>query len=304
MAEIYDFPFNVDGKLAEVRALLHKNYLDQAICILEEGLNRTENFEWRKLLLTCYISKEEFEAFDELISELKALACLDLSLAAHDIVASLLQGFEAEAEEKRAYYEQQLRLTGFGRKNLLELVIQLQAFYQDERLTEARKKLDRLLEAQSFESSLAALAGLQELSPLYLEPFRQELEQFFLNQPQPILKTMLFELLARKELSFDAGFGSESIKTELGIIHALEAALNQAIKEVETMVGDEARLELEQALFLFYQWLFPYFKDLAPEKVAAIFAARIDSNFPAEKLDSSLEKAKIDQWESTLFSLM
>ena len=204
MALIYQFP-----RLEAIDQLLAKKYVDQAICALEDGLPLIGALEekkaWQKKLLSCYLLKKEYDSCEAIILQLKQMDRLDLEVAAHDIVIGLVQNHT----DKQAEYQEQLALSGFAYKNLIELVFNLKHFYEQEWLEEAGKKFQALSNSDSFEKTVIALGALMQIETIYFDHYQEHLHRFLAMDHHPILKIMLFELLCQKEVALEVAFKSE-----------------------------------------------------------------------------------------------
>lgn len=273
MATIYDFPTNYEEKLKDIDELLAKNYIDQAICTLEDWLETCGSVtdegqkEIRKKLLSCYLFKREYESCQELVLQLKELRCLDLGIAAYDIVVSLLQNQQQEANEKQTHYQQQLKLNSFAYQNLVELVYQLKNFYEEEWSKDAEKKFKALVSAKSYEQILFVLSDLEKIAAEYFHRYETSLKCFFDNEHSPALKTMLFELLSRKGLKLEVEFRGEKeskkLETTRESLELFYDAISLAQKDLIRLNLDEAtKALLEQHIIMFYQSVFPFFEKI------------------------------------------
>ena len=268
MAIIYDFPTNYEEKLEEVEILLEKKYVDQAICTLEDWLQNTKGInedikkEMQKKLFSCYLLKKEFEECEELILHLKKSKKIDLTLVAYDVVLSLVQNKFDEAEEKKIKYQKEI--SPFAYKNVLELISQLKTFYEEEWLFELTKLINRLLESDNFERSLSILSQLQEIDEKNFNFYENEFKVFFEKTQNKILKTLLFELLIQKNQNIELTFINKEdvilLMTEKKQLDALYELLKITKEKISQLGLDEITIQmLEQQMFMFYQYMFPFY---------------------------------------------
>lgn len=273
MAVIYDFPTNYEEKIDQANKLMEKGYTDQAICLLEDFLDVVKDkkieCEVKKQLMTGYMLKGEFETCEALILEIKETNCLDLIIAAHDILVTMFQSQVSLVEAKQLEYRQKLGLNALTNKNLIELVYQLKTYYESYWYEAIDKKIQVLKNEMSFETQLMVLSDLQAIDPIQLTLFQEEFEVVLNHCSQPIIKTMLFALLAQKEIecivNFDSEMMSRQLKTTVDHLDGFYEKLDQAIKFVlEIDMDEETRQLLKQHLIFFYQWLFPFVEEVNP----------------------------------------
>ena len=312
MAIIYDFPTPYEEKLKEVELLLEKNYTDQAICALEDWLEVAGSIsvdgqkEIQKKLLGCYLLKKEFESCEAIVLQIKQLGCLDLNVAAYDIVANLLQGKRQEADELQKAYREMLKLSSFAYKNLIEFVYQLKVFYEDEWLRDVSKKFIALLEADGFEQVHAILLDLQQVDASYFMEYSETLVQFFQMENSPILKTMLFELLSEKETTLEIIFTDQEKTKKLVTTPESLAPLYELIessqRDLYALELDEVNtLWCEQQMVLFYQFIFPFFEDIDTNIVLQKFS--VVSQGPEIFMDTSANMDTVDKINQYMLSL-
>lgn len=317
MAIIYDFPTPYEEKLKEIETLLEKKYIDQAICALEDWLQTAESIsvdgqkEIQKKLLSCYLLKKEYESCEDIVLQLKQFGCLDLAVAAYDIVASLLQGQQQEADEKQRDYREELNLSSFGYKNLIELVYQLKVFYEEEWLDDINNKFNDLLKADGFEEIYVILLDLQEIEASYFMEFQETLKQFFKMEHSPILKTMLFELLSEKEIVLEIVFSEEGnskkLKTTQENLSPLYELIASGKKELHTLELDEfSMLWCEQQIVLFYQFIFPFFENIDNKVVVQKLsnATELESKIEIDSTPNVVTVEKINQYMLSLSLLI
>jgi len=302
---IYDFPTNYRDKLDEVDVLLEKNYIDQAICLLEDwlettiGIDNEIKIEVLKKIYSCYLIKREFESCEDLVLELKGLGKIDLTIIAYDVLNSLFQGEVYEAEDKKINYQKQLQLSPFAYKNLVELIFQLKTFYEELWFQEASKKFERLREAENFEGALHVLSDLQSVEKDFFLLHKKEIKLFFENSENQILKTLLFELLTQKELIIEVSFKEErekKLNTTIENLYPLYELIQESKKELIKLNKDEMTTAiLEQHLVMFYQFMFPFLETIEIKEVIKALEIAIlglNSDEKSEERLNSKEKAK------------
>ena len=323
MAMIYDFPTNYEEKIDQATKLMEKGYIDQAICLLEDFLEVVKDqkieIEVKKQLITAYMLKGEFEMCEALILEIKAANCLDLIVAAHDILVTMFQLPGDVVETKQLEYGRELGLNVLTNKNLIELVYQLKTYYESYWYETIDKKIQVLKNESSFETRLMVLSDLQAIDPIQLTLFQEEFESILNNCSQPIIKTMLFELLVQKgiecEVNFDSEMMSRQLKTTADSLDEFYEQLNQAIHLLfEIEVDEDTRQLLKQHLIFFYQCLFPFVDEVNPGEVVQelarmLFGIELELVRQQKGLDDKLNTMtdityKMSQYILSLSSLM
>lgn len=309
MAIIFDYPFNEAGILAEADQLLEKNYIDQAICMLEEGLSKTRSHEIRKRLLSCYLLKQEFTSCEGIILELNELGCLDLSMAAHDILVSLFQQDDQAAALKKDSYLKRLKLSAFGQKNLTEMIYQLKLDYEEGWVGPIARKFQTLADPDaSFEKKASLISDLQEVDTQILLHFQHEFRQFFENETQPVLRTMGFELAVLRGLDLEAAFGARVLPSSPEALKPFAEGVEGTLAWAAGHLEDEASLAFIQAhLVLFHQFCFPDFVKVSHEEtVRELCGVLLEANFsyPAKKGRNDALAEKIEQYMATLLVIM
>jgi len=276
MATIYDFPTNYESKLLEATQLMEKGYTDQAICLLEDFLEIVTDIkvehEVKKQLITCYMLKREFETCEQLILEIKQKNGLDLMVAAHDILVTMFQNPKIQIETKQQEYIKQLGLNLLTRKNLIELIYHLKGYYEEYWCRGIEKKLQVLIEEQGFEMQLMVLSDLQDINPEFLRLYQDRFELIINQCKSPIIKTMLFELLVKKGITCSVTYKTEEtylqLQTTEDNLREFYQHLNQAIKTLYQSDLSEERMQLlHQHLIFFYQFLFPFVKEIDEREV-------------------------------------
>ena len=124
----------------------------------------------------------------------------------------------------------------------------------------------------SFETRLMVLSDLQAIDPIQLTLFQEEFEFILNNCSQPIIKTMLFELLVQKgiecEVNFDSEMMSRQLKTTADSLDEFYEQLNQAIHLLfEIEVDEDTRQFFQTTSNLLYQCLFPFVDEVNPGEV-------------------------------------
>ena len=277
MAVIFDFPTNYEEKLRQADELLEKGYVDQAICLLEDFIEQAHPVEGlsalKKMILTCYFIKKEFETCDELLKEW-LIGSQDLTLWAHDLLLTRYQAGEEALITLQQQYEERLSTNRFVYKNLVELTMQLKNFYETYWFEQNQKRVMNFLNGESFEQQVLTISDLQHLSKEELECFKDQIEEVFLHRLSPVIKTLLFELLVQKGVNWTLRFEDHGevveLKTAIEELHPLYEVLDQISKLIETQAENDVIKELltQQAL-MFYQYCFPFYNRLEASAVVA-----------------------------------
>ena len=322
MGEMYDFQTNYMAKIEESIRLIEKGYIDQAICKLEDFLVIVKEpkieHEVKKQLVTAYLLKGEFETSESLISEIMNRNGLDLSVAAHDILVTMFQAQEQKAMQKQKDYQQALGLTALTHKNLIELVYQLKTYYESFWYETVDKKIQVLEREGSIETQLLVLSDLREVEASQLKLFKERFEMIFKQCSIPLVRTMLFELLAQKEIEclvhFKHDQNSQLLKTTNVNLESFYAKLEESLVVLSEMPLDEVTSELlKQHLIFFYQFVFPFVDEMNTKEVIKELAQSIlGVTLELESENSSFEKTekitgiryKMSQYILSLSSLM
>lgn len=322
MGEIYDFQTNYIAKIEEASQLIEKGYIDQAICKLEDFLVIVKDpkieQEVKKQLITAYMLKGELETCEALILEITNQNGLDLIVAAHDILVTMFQGQEKKVEQKQKDYRQVLGLTALTHKNLIELVYQLKTYYESFWYEMIDKKIQVLEREGNIETQLLVISDLRAVDSSQLRLFKEKFETIFEQCATTIVRTMLFELLAQKEIEclvhFKHDQNSQILKTTNVNLESFYSKLEQALIVLSEMPLDEVTSELlKQHLIFFYQFVFPFVEDMNPKDVIEELAQSIlgvkltleDGNISLEKTEKITGiRYKMSQYILSLSSLM
>lgn len=270
MAQIFDFPTNYEEKINKADELIDKGYIDQAICLIEDFIEQSNPTKGRELLqkklLTCYFIKKEFDSVEAILNEIP-VDFGDLSTLAHRFLLYRFECDDVLLKELETNCKE--RLSVFAYKNLQELMAQLKTFYEEYWYQAIEKQIARLNQGCSFEQALLILSDLYDYSSEELAYFKPAFITFYKEAPSPILKTILFELLAKKELnwhlplSHDLENAEGSIMTDLKTLQSFNQRLDQINNVIEQMdLFDEIKVLLSQQVNLFYQFCFPNYEAL------------------------------------------
>ncbi|MTL69595.1 hypothetical protein GMA42_05700, partial [Turicibacter sanguinis] len=215
MSRVIDFPTNYEQKINKADELIDKGYIDQAICLIEDFIEQSNPSQGKELLqkklLTCYFIKKEFDSVEDVLSQMP-VGLGDLSILAHRFLLYHFDQNDVLLTELEADCKKNLSV--FAYKNLQELIAQLKTFYEEYWVQSIEKQVVRLNEGCSFEQSLLILSDLSQYSNEELGYFKQPLITFYEQAPSPILKTILFELLAKKELNWSLPRANDSGESE------------------------------------------------------------------------------------------
>ncbi|MTL36065.1 hypothetical protein GMA40_14175, partial [Turicibacter sanguinis] len=198
---------------------------------------------------------------------------------------------------------------------------QLKTFYEEYWVQSIEKQVVRLNEGCSFEQSLLILSDLSQYSNEELGYFKQPLITFYEQAPSPILKTILFELLAKKELNWslpranDSGESEGMILTNLQTLMPFNKKLEQVNEIIEQMdLFDEVKVLLSLQVNLFYQFCFPNYEtldlSLVIERLLALIMGENDDFLARDDLSSTNSSiinyttCKLSQYILSLSSLM
>lgn len=322
MGEIYDFQTNYIAKIEESSKLIEKGYIDQVICMLEDFLAVVKDpkikQEVNKQLMTAYLLKGELDTCEALILEIKNQKSLDLTIAAHDILVAMFQGQEASAKQKQEEYQQLLGLTALSSKNLVELIYQLKTYYESVWYEMIEKKIQVLEREGDLETQLLVISDLRTVDSWKLQLFQEKFEQL-LNQCEiNIVKTMLFELLAQKDIECSVNFTQEqnhqTLITTTVNFEAFYATLEEALALLTEMTLDEVTREvLKQHVIFFYQFSFPFIEEMNPQVVInelaqVLFRMNLTETEDEEAVEKTEKIAgiryKMSQYILSLSSLM
>lgn len=322
MSRVIDFPTNYEQKINKADELIDKGYIDQAICLIEDFIEQSNPSQGKELLqkklLTCYFIKKEFDSVEDVLSQMP-VGLGDLSILAHRFLLYHFDQNDVLLTELEADCKKNLSV--FAYKNLQELIAQLKTFYEEYWGQSIEKQVVRLNEGCSFEQSLLILSDLSQYSNEELGYFKQPLITFYEQAPSPILKTILFELLAKKELNWslpranDSGESEGMILTNLQTLMPFNKKLEQVNEIIEQMdLFDEVKVLLSLQVNLFYQFCFPNYEtldlSLVIERLLALIMGENDDFLARDDLSSTNSSiinyttCKLSQYILSLSSLM
>ena len=268
MAVIWDFPSDLEEKLAKIDALIDKQYIDQAICQLERYLEQPKLekffFPLRKKLVTCYLMKEEFEEADVVLKGLKQSPLNDHWVKAHDVLLSKWQGDETVMTQ----YGELLGMQSIHYQTLIEFVTQLQLFYISGWQQTKLMKLKQLEQATTLDVALSILSDIQQWEPSVLTQHIKMFEQLFQTLQDPLVKTSLFELLVNQGITCPAVFSHKAKQLQLNTTAQSLIPLEIFIQKGECYLPKE-QPELAELVASYYRLfclsVFPFFDDLDSE---------------------------------------
>ncbi|HAX72908.1 MAG TPA: hypothetical protein DCY20_05235 [Firmicutes bacterium] len=305
MAVIYDFPTNYKEQLQKCDDLIEKGYVDQAICYIEDidfkHYLAESWFLFNKKLLSCYVLKKEFEMCQTLIEALEQQKTVDLTVRAHDVLVQLkVNGKSGEHATKQKHAEELGVLSSYY-KALLELIAELKAYYESYWMQEVNKKIDQLINETSVQEQFYILSDMQNLTVEELQSCQEELIQYFTLDRHPITKTLVAELLIKKELNFNVLWHHDDEVVEITLdeqlldnVHNVITNTNELLVDVYEL-SDEALEIMNQQLAFFYQFICPFEAKIDKMTVINFFIQQfgIETEQKSVIIDSRVENKPI-----------